>query len=48
MKTVAKQYWETHAQSRRAKPRSERKILLTKKLRDLMTRQLRIESRAHG
>lgn len=46
MKTVAQQYRETLSQSRRCKPRSERKILLTKRLRDLMTRQLKIENRA--
>ena len=46
MKTIAKQYYETLEQVRRAKPRSKRKIILTKRLTDLMTRQLRKENRA--
>lgn len=47
MKSVAKQYSEVLAQCRRCKPRSERKTILTKKLVDLMTRQLRIECVSH-
>ena len=43
MKTVARQYHETLSQSRKCKPRSERKTILTKRLADLMTRQLKIE-----
>lgn len=46
MKTIAKQYFETLDQSRRAKPRSQRKVLLTERLKKLMVRQLRKESRA--
>lgn len=46
MKTIAAQYHETLAQLRRAKPRSERSAVLTRKLRDLMTRQLKKEIRA--
>lgn len=45
MKTVAKQYFETLERSRKCKPRSEGKTLLTRKLRDLLTRQLRIENK---
>lgn len=45
MKTIAKQYFETLAQSRRCKPRSERKAILTKRLKDLLTKQLRRENR---
>jgi hypothetical protein len=44
-KTVRQQYFETLDRARKAKPRSERKTLLTRKLRDLMTRQLRKEAR---
>jgi hypothetical protein len=46
MKTIAKQYFETLAQARRCKPRSERKAVLTKRLKDLMVRQLRKEAKA--
>ena len=46
MKTIAAQYHETRAQAQRCKPRSERKAVLTRKLRDLMTRQLRKEARS--
>lgn len=45
MKTIAQQYRETRAQAQRCKPRSERKTILTRKLVDLMTRQLKIENR---
>ncbi len=45
MKTIAQQYRETLSQAQRAKPRSNRKIILTRRLRDLMTRQIRIENR---
>ena len=45
MKTIAQQYRETLEQAKRCKPRSERKVLLTRRLRDLMTRQLKIEVR---
>jgi hypothetical protein len=45
-KTIAAEYRETLAQARRAKPRSERKAVLTKRLKDLMVRQLRKEIRA--
>lgn len=45
MKTIALQYHETRSQAHRCKPRSNRKIVLTRKLRDLMTRQLKIENR---
>jgi hypothetical protein len=47
MKSIAEQYHETLAQARKVKPRSERKTILTERLRDLMRRQLRIESRKH-
>jgi len=43
MKPIAKQYQETLAAARRCKPRSERKTVLTRRLVDLMTRQLRKE-----
>jgi len=43
MKTLAKQYQETLAASRRCKPRSERKTILTRRLVDLMTRRLKAE-----
>lgn len=46
MKTIAKQYFETLAQARHCKPRSERKAILTKRLKDLLTRQIRKECRA--
>jgi hypothetical protein len=46
MKTIAKQYFETLAQARRCKPRSERKALLTERLKKLMVRQLRKEAKA--
>jgi hypothetical protein len=46
MKTIAQEYRETLAQVKRCKPRSERKAILTRKLRDLLTRQLRKENRA--
>lgn len=46
MKTIDEQYRETLAQAQRAKPRSERKMILTKRLRDLMTRRLKRELRA--
>jgi hypothetical protein len=46
MKTIAQQYHETRAQAKQCKPRSERKAVLTRKLRDLLTRQLRKENRA--
>ena len=46
MRTIAKQYHENLAQSRRCKPRSQRKVLLTERLKKLMVRQLRKESRA--
>jgi hypothetical protein len=45
MKTVARQYFETLDRARKCKPRSEQKTLLTRKLRDLMTRRLRAEMR---
>jgi hypothetical protein len=45
MKTIAEQYRETLERARKCKPRSERKTLLTRKLRDLMTRRLRAELR---
>lgn len=45
MKTIAKQYFETLKRSRKCKPKSEQKTLLTRKLRDLMTRRLRAELR---
>lgn len=45
MKTIAEQYRETLERARRCKPRSEQKTLLTRKLRDLMTRQLRVENK---
>lgn len=46
MKTIAKQYFETLEQSRRCKPRSERKAILTERLKKLVVRQLRKEVRA--
>jgi hypothetical protein len=46
MKTIAKQYFETLEQSRKAKPKSERKTVLTERLKELLTKQLRKESRA--
>jgi len=46
MKTIAKQYFETLEQARRCKPRSERKTVLTKRLKELMVRQLRKEAKA--
>lgn len=46
MKTIAKQYFETLEQSRRCKPRSERKALLTERLKRLIVRQLRKEAKA--
>lgn len=46
MKTIAQQYCETRLLVSRAKPRSERRVLLTRRLVDLMTRQLRIENRS--
>jgi hypothetical protein len=46
MKTISAQYHETLAAVRRAKPRSERRVVLLKRLQNLMTRQLRIESRS--
>ena len=46
MKTIAKQYFETLDQSRRCKPRSQRKTVLTERLKKLLVRQLRKESRA--
>lgn len=45
MKTIAKQYFETLAKIQSAKPRSRRKIVLTHRLVNLMTRQLRKENR---
>jgi hypothetical protein len=45
MKTIAQKYHETRAQAQRCKPRSERKMLLTRRMRDLLTRQLRKEVR---
>jgi len=45
MKTIARQYFEVRAQVQRTKPRSERRTILTRKLVDLMTRQLKIEVR---
>jgi hypothetical protein len=45
MKTIREQYQETLDRARKAKPRSEQKTLLTRKLRDLMTRRLRAELR---
>lgn len=45
MKTIAKQYFETLDQSRRCKPRSQRKTVLTERLKKLLTRQLRKESK---
>lgn len=44
MKPVSAQYFETLAQSRRVKPRSERKTILQKLLSDLLVRQLKIEN----
>jgi hypothetical protein len=46
MKTIAKQYFETLEQARKVKPRSERKAILTERLKELLRRQLRKESRA--
>ena len=46
MKTIAKQYFETLDQSRRCKPRSQRKSVLTERLKKLMVRQLRKEAKA--
>jgi hypothetical protein len=46
MKTIAKQYFETLDQSRRCKPRSQRKASLTERLKKLMVRQLKREARA--
>jgi hypothetical protein len=46
MKTIAQQYHETRAQAQKCKPRSERRAVLTRKLRDLLTRQLRKENKA--
>lgn len=45
MKTIREQYQETLDRARKCKPRSEQKTLLTHKLRDLMTRQLRVENK---
>lgn len=45
MKTIAKQYYETLAQARRCKPKSERKAVLTERLKKLMTQQLRKEAK---
>jgi hypothetical protein len=45
MKTVAKQYFETIEQARKAKPRSKRKTILIERATKLLVRQLRIESR---
>jgi hypothetical protein len=45
MKTIREQYQETLDRARKCKPRSEQKTLLTRKLRDLMTRRLRAELR---
>ena len=45
MKPIAKQYFETLAQAKKTKPRSERRTILTRRLVDLMTRQLRKEAR---
>lgn len=45
MKTLDQQYQEALAQANRCKPRSERKTILTKKLKDLMTRRLKNEIR---
>lgn len=45
MTTIAQQYHQTRQQLQRTKPRSERRTILTRKLVDLMTRQLKIENR---
>lgn len=45
MKTIREQYQETLDRARKCKRRSEQKTLLTRKLRDLMTRRLRAELR---
>jgi hypothetical protein len=45
-KTLAQQIEETAASLRQAKPRSEQRIRLEYKLRDLVTRQLKKEIKA--
>lgn len=45
MKTVAAQYHEAIAQSKRTKPRSKRRIILISRAANLLVRQLRIENR---
>lgn len=46
MKPLAKQYFETLEQAKRAKPRSQRKTVLTDRLKDLMTRAIAMQNRA--
>lgn len=46
MKTVAAQYHEAVAQSKRTKPRSKRRTILISRAANLLVRQLRIENRA--
>lgn len=48
MKTVAAQYHEAVAQSKRTKPRSKRRTILISRAANLLLRQLKIENRARA
>jgi hypothetical protein len=45
MKSVAKKYFETRAEAMRCKPRSDRKKVLTERLKKLLVQQIRREVR---